>query len=100
MYVFLQSLKFLHDLWRVGVPEDQQKNLPFHLRPKCHVLQHLVEDKLCLWGSPASFWCYRDEDFIGVVKGIARKTKEPKTMEKRILEKMMIWTKVSTHDYT
>lgn len=99
MYTFLQNFKILHDLWRMGVPEEAHNRLPFHLRPKAHMMQHLVEDKTGLWGSPADFWCYRDEDYIGVVKTIARKTKHPATVEKRILEKMMIWTKVSAHRF-
>ena len=99
MYDFLQNFKALHDIWRAGVPDDEQGALPFHLRPKAHLLQHLVEDKVPLWGSPASFWCYRDEDYIGTVKSIAKKTKHPTTIELRILEKMMIWTKISSLDH-
>jgi hypothetical protein len=99
LYTFLQSFKILHDLWRLGVPEEEHKPLPFHTRVKAHLLQHLVEDKIGLWGSPAEFWCYRDEDYIGVVKSLANKTKHPKTIEIRILEKMMIWTKISAHKF-
>ena len=99
MYQFLQSLKAPHDLWRHNVPLEQQRPLPFHMRPKSHVLQHLVEDKVPVWGSPASFWCYRDEDFIGAVKGIAQKTKDPRSIELRILEKLTIWAKFSATDY-
>ena len=42
---------------------------------------------------PSAFWCYRDEDYIGAVKGIAAKTKHPFTIETRILEKLMTYTK-------
>ena len=35
------------------------------------MLQHVVEDQLDLWGSPRLFWCYCDENFIGVIKNIA-----------------------------
>ena len=52
-----------------------------------------------VWGSPASFWCYRDEDFIGAVKGIAQKTKDPRSIELRILEKLTIWAKFSATEY-
>ena len=72
------------------IPLAQQKRLLFHVRPKAHVLQHLVEDKLWLWGSPSQFWCYRDEDYVGAVKTIAAKTKHPHTLEERISEKLMI----------
>jgi hypothetical protein len=94
MYKFLQSLAALHELWRAGIPANAHKFMPFVLRQKSHVLQHLVEDKIGLWGSPAAFWCYRDEDYIGTVKRIASKTKHPFTLETRLLEKLMIWTKI------
>ena len=75
MYRFLQSLQALHDMWREGIPLAQQKGLLFHVRPKAHVLQHLVEDKLWLWGSPST---------------IVAKTQHPHTLEERISEKLMI----------
>jgi hypothetical protein len=43
-----------------------------------------------IWGSPARFWCYRDEDFIGTVKTIAAKSHHPRTIEQRVLEKLLI----------
>ena len=64
--------------------------LPFHLRPKCHACQHLVEEKIRMFGSPSSFWCYRDEDFVGCVKRIARKTLHPATLEIRVMQKLRI----------
>ena len=94
MYRFLQALAALHRLWREGLPEARRDNLPFNLRPKAHVMQHLVEDKLCLWGSPADFWCYRDEDYIGSVKLIAAKTKHPKFLEAKVMQKLRILTKL------
>jgi hypothetical protein len=94
MHQFLQSLSALHDLWRTGIPANAHKFMPFQLRQKAHLLLHLVQDKIQLWGSPAAFWCYRDEDYIGTVKGIAAKTKHPFTLETRLLEKLMIWTKI------
>lgn len=71
MYRVLSSLQALHNLWREGLPEIRKKVQPFHLRPKAHILQHLVEDKLSLWGSPQNSWCYRDEDFVGAIKVVA-----------------------------
>jgi hypothetical protein len=91
MFEYLQALQSLHDLWRQGVPVAEQKPLPFHLRPKAHACQHLVQDKIVLYGSPNSFWGYRDEDFVGVVKRIARKTVQPSTLEQRVGEKLRLW---------
>ena len=92
LYRFLEAFVVLHRLWRDGLPEDLQARLPFNLRPKAHVMQHLVEDKLCLWGSPAG--CYRDEDYIGSVKNIAQKTKHPASLEQKVMQKLRILTKL------
>jgi hypothetical protein len=92
MYTFLASLGVLNRLWRSDAVGEANKHMPFTLRQKTHVLQHLVEDKLSIWGSPASSWCYRDEDFIGAVKKIALKSSHPKALEKRCMEKLMILT--------
>eukprot|EP00959_Pyramimonas_sp_CCMP1952_P130923 2737565-Pyramimonas_sp.AAC.1 len=34
--------------------------MPFHCRQKMHLLQHLVEDQLSLFGPPKDFSCYLD----------------------------------------
>jgi hypothetical protein len=91
MYKYLMSLGELNTMWREGLTEQQQASMPFHLRPKAHACQHIVEEKTALFGSPNAFWCYRDEDFIGTVKLIAQKTKFPHTIELRIIEKLRIW---------
>jgi hypothetical protein len=90
MYRCLHGLEVLHDLWRQDIPEAEHKYQPFTTKPKAHELQHMVEDKLPLWGSPSTFWCYRDEDFIGVVKIIAAKSCHPATLERRVIEKLLI----------
>ena len=90
MYQYLTNLKDLNTLWRDGAAERAIPKLPFHLRPKCHACQHLVEDKLDIFGNPSSFWCYRDEDFVGCVKIIARKTMHPATLERRVMQKLRI----------
>jgi hypothetical protein len=68
---FLTNFSALHDLWRAGIPEADRKLQPFHLRQKTHLLTHLAEDQLKLFGSPARSWCYRDEDYVGVIKVVA-----------------------------
>ena len=45
------------------------------------MMDHVVNEKIQLWGSPRHFWCYADEDFVGLVKRIAVMTKHPKTLE-------------------
>ena len=92
MYRFLRAMAGLHRMWREGLPLAEVSSQPFRLRPKCHMLMHLVSDQLQLWGSPSSFWCYGDEDFVGAVKQIAARTKHPYTMEVRMAEKLMLLT--------
>lgn len=92
MYAFLQALGALNTLWREGIAGDSLSTAPFRLRPKAHMLQHLVADQLPVWGSPAGFWCYGDEDFVGKVKVVASRTKHPRTLEVRVMEKLMIRT--------
>ncbi len=89
LYLFLQSLGAWHTLWRRD-PDEQHSNMPFTSRPKAHALHHLAEEKISIWGSPARFWCYLDEDFIGTVKTIAAKSSHPRTLEKRVLETLLI----------
>jgi len=90
MYQFLHGMKALNVMWRTGIPEDRHVYMPFHIRPKAHALQHLVEDKLHLWGSPRHFWCYRDEDYVGAMKVVAAASKDPRTIEKRVVEKISL----------
>ncbi len=52
--------------------------------------QHLVMDHISTFGSPAKFWCYRDEDFVGRVKRICAKTKMPSTLEVRVMQKLRV----------
>ena len=90
MYKFLQSFVRLHDMWRAGVPLEDHASLPFHARPKAHLLQHLVEDKTELYGSPNAFHCYMDEDFVGVIKAVCQASKHPATLERRVSQKCQI----------
>jgi hypothetical protein len=96
MYRFLQGFASLHTIWRVGRPEAECAAAPWHLRPKAHVLQHLVEDQLRLWGSPSRSWCYRDEDFVGAVKRIAARSMHPSTLEARLTEKLCLLSGLSS----
>ena len=54
------------------------------------MLMHLVLDHIRVYGSPAKFWCYRDEDYVGLVKRICSKTKHPATLEARVLLKLRL----------
>ena len=93
MYLYLQSMAGLHSLWRPGGLEEA--TTPFVLRQKTHVLQHLVEDHVPRYGNLASFWCYRDEHFVGSVKAPAFRTRHPFTMESRVMQKLQLVEGVS-----
>jgi len=98
MYQFLQSFIYLHDLWRREVPEAHRGTLPFHSRPKAHMLQHLVEDKIALFGSPSTFWCYGDEDYMGAIKSVCASSKHPATLERRVGEKCQIAAGITVYE--
>ena len=100
MYTFLESFIALHDMWRAAFPDHLHDKLPFHIRPKAHMLQHLVEEKIVLFGSPNAFWCYGDEDFVGVIKVVCSMSKHPATLEKRVAEKSMIMDGVVNYRLT
>ena len=48
--------------------DEQRQKMPFHVRPKIHMTQHLVDDQLDLWGNPRNLNCYMDEHYIGSMK--------------------------------
>ena len=97
MYLCLQSMSSLNALWRRDLEERHHGVQPFHLRPKAHMLQHLVEEQTLLWGSPARSWCYRDEDFVGAVKLVAGKSKHPASLETLVSEKLMLLSGLGAH---
>ena len=96
MYQFLQKFIDLHRLWRAVTPEDTHHSLPFHARPKAHLLQHLVDQKIWMFGSPNEFHCYMDEDFVGSIKGVCAASKHPATLEKRVSQKCQLQAGVSS----
>ena len=90
MYEYLQSLHELNLLWRRHLPLGEHVGQLWHLRQKCHLLQHLVEDQVHVWGSPRQFWCYGDENFVGAVKDVAARSKHPSTIERTVLKKAQL----------
>ena len=97
LYLCLQSLSSLSGMWRAGLSERDQSVQPFHLRPKSHMLQHLAEEQTLLWGSPSRAWCYRDEDFVGAVKQVASKSNHPASVERLVVQKMMLLSALGAH---
>ena len=55
------------------------------------MLEHLVDDKIQLWGSPRNFWRYADEDFVGLIKRIAVQSKHPVSLETVLLSKFRLY---------
>jgi hypothetical protein len=90
LILYLQSMAALNSLWREGRSEDEAKRLPWHLRQKCHLMEHVALDHVPRFGSPAKSWCYRDEDYVGAVKRICSKTKHPATLEARVMLKLRL----------
>ena len=98
MLQFLTTLGHLNRLWRDGVDENDQTGLPFHLRPKAHMLHPLALDQLQVHGSPSATWCYADESFVGSIKKVAANTKHPSTLEQRVSEKAMLQASLKAFD--
>jgi hypothetical protein len=90
MHLYLTSLSGLHELWTSTCPPALIGSQPFNVRPKAHMLQHQVQDQIRDYGSPSEFWCYRDVDFVGNIKRICAKTKDPRTLESRVMQKVKI----------
>ena len=90
MFQFLQGMGQLNHMWRQGLADNLVSAQPWHIRPKSHMLQHLVQDQLDSWGSPSAFWCYSDESFVGSIKNVAMATKHPATLEDRVSEKVVL----------
>ena len=97
MLLYLSSLAALNKLWRIGRDPTEASRLPWQVRPKCHLMQHLVLDHMKNYGNPSLFWCYRDEDFVGAVKRLCAKTKNPATLESRVLLKLVILAALSVY---
>ena len=97
MYRFLQALVALNRLWRTGLTtEAERMKMPFHIRPKCHMDQHLVSDQLEVWGSPKCFSCYNDESFMGSIKLMCRCSSQPSTLEETAMSKCRLLAGVET----
>ena len=47
--------------------------------------------KVPLYGSPRLFWCYGDEDFMGLVKKILLKSKHSRSMERVLIFKYRLF---------
>ena len=88
MYVFLSSLEQLNTRWCQGlVSDDLKQRMPLHIRPKVHMIQHLGEDQLDLWGSPRNFNCCVGEHFIGSMKTVRGCTKHQHAIGRVVLQK-------------
>jgi hypothetical protein len=91
LHLFLNSTVALRQLFRMDLPPHLHDSQPFNYRPKGHMMDHVVNEKIQLWGSPRHFWCYADEDFVGLVKRIVVMTKHPKTLEVVLLKKYRLF---------
>ena len=92
MYLFLGSLEQLHQLWCVGLLTDDEKGKqPFHVRPKCHMCGHIVDDQLALWGNPRNSSSFKDESFYGGMKHVCGASKHPHTLEVTVMQKVRVY---------
>ena len=92
MHGFIQSATGLRALFRRDLAPELHDSQPFMFKIKGHMLEHVVNEKISMWGSPRNFWCYADEDFVGLVKRIAVMTKHPRTLEMVLLKKYRLYS--------
>ena len=91
MVGFLGEYNQLRLLFRRGLPLELHAGSVFGPRPKMHMCEHLVRLKVPLYGSPRLFWCYGDEDFMGLVKKILLKSKHSRSMERVLIFKYRLF---------
>jgi hypothetical protein len=51
----------------------------WHIKPKIHMMQELLEYQSEELGNPRGFWEYKDEDFVGVIATLALRRGGPNT---------------------
>jgi len=84
---FLKAFNDLRLIFRTGLPLNLHASAVFAPRPKFHMLEHLALDKIPMYGSPRLYWCYADEDFVGLIKRIAWLSRHPRSFERVLLMK-------------
>ena len=93
---FVQGYDQLRLLFRRGLPAEARHSQVFGPRPKLHLVEHMY-DKCLLFGSPRQFWCYGDEDFVGLIKRIAMQTRHPRSIEWVLLCKYRLYAALHSH---
>ena len=89
---YVTTFHELRLLFRTNLPPHLHAAQVFAARPKYHLADHLVHQKVSLYGSPRHFWCYGDEDFVGLVKKICMQTRHPRSLERILLCKYRLYT--------
>jgi len=83
---FAVAFMALHRSYRAG---GGGRRLPYHVRPKMHMLQEL-STQCFRFGSPREFWAYQDESYLMRVKRIAVKSPHPTRMEFNIVARLRL----------
>ncbi|MCP4243256.1 MAG: hypothetical protein GY772_22090, partial [bacterium] len=84
----------LHDELRpraAGAPRAPVRDeLPWRLKPKHHLFQHLVEEQVFQLGNPRGYWTYTDESIMGVLSVMAAATPDPRGVCEQVLWKLRL----------
>ena len=70
-----------------GIYFDKGQRL-FKITPKLHLMEHLLESQCLVWGNPRLYWCYSDEDLVGLLTGLASSV-HPSTLAASLLFKWL-----------
>ena len=88
---FIASYNSLRLLFRRDLPPAYLSAQVFSQRPKLHLTEHLHQ-AVEIYGSPRSFWCYGDEDFVGFIKRIAMKSSHPRSIDNVLANKYRLFS--------
>ncbi len=93
---FLQHYGQLHDnvrglRARQGAREVRRDAEAWAIKPKHHLFAHLVQRAGVQLGSPKLYWTYADEDFMGLVAGMAAAAPDARTVAQNVLRRMHLF---------
>ncbi len=96
---FLCSYGRLHDgvrglRGRQGARQVQRDAEAWAIKPKHHLFAHLVQRSGVQLGNPRLFWTYADEDFMGLVAGMAAASPDPRTLAQNVLRRMHLFAEL------
>ena len=86
------AVGYVRSLTRAWRELEELDGAIFRIKPKFHLLHHLVAQVAPTHGPPALFWCYQDEDWGGQAAKVAARRggrKAPATVASSTLRRLL-----------